>query len=88
MPLSAYNSQGVSYYTKSIPSIWNFSKISNRERLTYALTPSIRDPPPAPGGGGHGNQLLYGPPWAGGLTLCCRFTISNDKILRFVASFY
>ena len=49
MPLSVYNSQGVSYYTNSIPSIWNFSKISNRERLTNALTPSIRDPP-WPGG--------------------------------------
>ena len=49
------------------------------------LTSSIRDPPRA-GGGGHGNQLMYGPP-PRGVTLCCRFRISNDKIFRFVASF-
>ena len=43
---------------------------------------------PPPGWGGHGNQLMYGPPRAGGVTLSFCFGISNDKILRFVASFH
>ena len=36
--------------------------------ILYTLTPSVRAPP-RPGGGGHGNQLLYGPPRAGGGSL-------------------
>ena len=34
-----------------------------------------------------GNQLLYGPPRAGGVTLGFRFGISNDKLLQFAACF-
>ena len=49
------------------------------------LTPSVRAPP---GRGGHGNQLMYGPPRAGGVTLCCRFCTSDVKMFRFVASFH
>ena len=40
-------------------------------------------------GGGHDNQLMYGPPWpGGGVTLSFCFGIFNDKILEFVASFH
>ena len=49
------------------------------------ITPSIRDPP---GRGGHDNQLMYGPPGPGGVTLSFCFGIFNDKILEFVASFH
>ena len=53
-----------------------------QENKCLILTPSIRTPP---GRGGHGNQLLYGPPRAGGVTLGFRFGISSDKLLKFAA---
>ena len=43
---------------------------------------------PPPGRGGHGIQLMYGPPRAGGVTLYCRFCTSDVKMFRFVASFH
>ena len=51
----------------------------------FTLTPSVRAPP---GRGGHGNQLMYGPPRAGGVTLYCRFCTSDVKMFRFVTSFH
>ena len=37
--------------------------VTDQESQPNILTPSVQDPP---GGGGHGNQLMYGPPRAGG----------------------
>ena len=48
---------------------------------------SFNTSPPGPGGG-HGNQLLYAPPRAGGVTLGFRFGISNDKLLQVAACFH
>ena len=57
-------------------------KYANTHKIKFN---SFNTRPPGPGG--HGNQLMYGPPHAGGVTSGFRFGITNDKILQFAASF-
>ena len=65
--------------------MFNFSKNKLGSSSLIKLTPSVRAPP---GRGGHSNQLMYGPPRAGGVTSCCRFCTSDVKMFWFVASFH
>ena len=65
----------------------NVKSIYNLPGYDTFFVNSFNTRPPGPGGGSW-QPAAVRTPRAGGVTLCCRFSTSNDRILRFVASFH